>query len=89
MNEVQHLEPSPAVTSGGIFTLSTNIQIRLAWYIRLWRWLRRRPTFDVITAKTEPIPFKATAEEIQAAIEAVEPKLKGVVIINATEREKI
>jgi hypothetical protein len=81
MNEVQHLTPSRAVTTGGTFKLSTNIQVRLPWHVRLWRWLRRRPTFDVVTVKTQPIPFDATTEEIQTALKAADPKLKGVVIV--------
>jgi hypothetical protein len=54
---------------GGTFTLSRQVAVPYPWHVRLWCWLTRKPAFKVVTIQSPPLPFDATVEQTQAAID--------------------
>lgn len=61
-------DKSNTAPTGGTFKVSRPMRIPVAWYIRIWRWLRRKPTYDVIQVSTVSIKFNASAQELQTAM---------------------
>lgn len=74
--------------TGGSFRLSMNEEVRLArppFWRRLLAFLFRRRVklTEIVTHTTEPIPYNASAAEVQAALEAI-PGMKD----NATVHQE-